>query len=343
MSEIEMSPTYTRDLQNIANDVLGAAKMSFVAVASNPDLSTSTYTIEEDFQKLLADMPSEKQQKFKEVAQGILSVPESDRVLMFGRAANRDVSTHLRMGGFRQYEEGLKAITEEELLSSPVSINSKVTAEPVLSPDGKELQEDKIGLWVTSIHCVDRTDWEFSGDEIVLAGLVAEGHFAQEIEPTSIRPGLDSGSSKEYTDWCLVSFGLQRQSVWPKRIIVELLLAEKDNPCLEAFLSNLWQKIHRKVTDIATQTLSTTINPIIAVTITEAVSYVVDSFVKWLIESWQDDVFPLQAVSVYLPGQSARWVDSQNQWGRARSETRKVTFEGHGGKYILEYHWRFYS
>jgi hypothetical protein len=94
-------------LQQIADDVAGAALYSLLAVAADPGASLPEDSIEYSFrQDVLASVPQSRRKEIAETASALISMPIEGRVALFGRAGRRMPKDHLANGGMENYEDG---------------------------------------------------------------------------------------------------------------------------------------------------------------------------------------------------------------------------------------------
>jgi hypothetical protein len=199
---------------------------------------------------------------------------------------------------------------------------------------------------ITRIKCVDETQPEWPGhDEIALAGIsVDESGDTKKIGEIYIGGGFDDGDQKVYQPgWRYHSFSLAEGKGWPKVYLMNLLLAEKDHGGLAKILDKAWDAIGAKVKEeirkAVAHLLPSQIDPAIAAAIGQAAAWIADQLVKWLINLFKDDLFPLYTARVTLSSANGRWNYPNGQWGSPVSPLQQAHFYGHGGHYLLEYRW----
>jgi hypothetical protein len=132
------SPPENSELRKIAEDVLGALKYSFAAVAARPDLPTRTASVEAAFKEGLTSLPPEKQQNYQRTAAPLLAAPVAVRALQFGRAGQRSAEEHVgAVGGFARFEEGLPPLALDTKLLGVKPATLRVPTEALRStPEG---------------------------------------------------------------------------------------------------------------------------------------------------------------------------------------------------------------
>ena len=109
-------PPENSEIKKIAADVLGAAKMSFVAVAANPDVAARKDTLEDVFKQAIKAMPAAKRTRDVALAKNLAQVSPESRKALFGTAGERDFDSHLAAGGFDRYDEGLPPLAIDRKL-----------------------------------------------------------------------------------------------------------------------------------------------------------------------------------------------------------------------------------
>jgi len=209
---------------------------------------------------------------------------------------------------------------------------------------------DNLGLYITRVKCVDETNPEFWGsDEIALAGVsVDETGDTKKIAERYIGGGFDDGDSKSYSPhWRYEGFSLREGNVWPKHYSVSLILAEKDHGGLSDALNTVWVRVRDRVKaaikKVVKKFIEVLLGSEIAKAISEAVAWIVDKLVGWIISAFKDDIFPPAIVKVSIPSFGARWNFANGNWGSIVSPRRRAHFSGHGGRYYVEYYWKMYA
>lgn len=136
-------PPDNSELRKIGEDILGALKYSFSAVAARPDASVRSGSVEEVFQKSLRAMSTDDRQKVQKTAAELVNAPAVLRTAMFGRAGTRDAESHLGgAGGFGRYNEGV----------APLAIDRKLLGvrTPTISVAPSVLRASAEGLLIPS-------------------------------------------------------------------------------------------------------------------------------------------------------------------------------------------------
>ncbi|MFH7242394.1 MAG: hypothetical protein ACHWZW_06035 [Spirulina sp.] len=265
--------------------------------------------------------------------------------------------------GYEDFEEVIEGASEEATKSGVYNTQKLdeiwgpvYTRDPYINmgSHSSDFEEqavtDKLGFYITRIKCVDETNPEWWGsDEIALAGISTdEDGDTKKINEVYIGGGFDDGDQRTYSpSWFYNWFSMQEGKYWPKKYIVALLLAEKDNGGLSDILNTVWNNVRDKVKAAISNAigsgLSSYLGPALAKAIGEAVAWIVDKLVGWIINAFKDDVFPPFIASCTVPSFSARWNYSNGTWGSTTSPITTAHFYGHGGHYLINYYWRLYA
>jgi len=213
---------------------------------------------------------------------------------------------------------------------------------------------DKIGLWVRRVKCVDETNPESLWfvnlhDTIAIGGQsIDEDGDVRKISERHVGSGFDDGDQKLYgNSFRFHGFSMREANHWPKSYRVIMMLAEKDHggfqKLLNALYAHIRDKVKQAITNAVTGALAGYLGPVIAKAIGEVAAWIVDALIGWLINLFGDDVFPAHIASVTTPSMAARWRYSDGSWGNPQSPMRTAHFYGHGGHYLVNYYWKFYS
>jgi hypothetical protein len=110
-------PPANSELRKIAEDVAGALKYSFAAVAANPGAAVRADSVEAIFKDAFMTLPEQKRQQYQKTASELVKAPVTVRTSIFGRAGERSADEHIgAAGGFERYQEGL----------APLAIDTKL-------------------------------------------------------------------------------------------------------------------------------------------------------------------------------------------------------------------------
>jgi hypothetical protein len=109
-------PPENSEIRKIAEDVLGGAKMSFAAIAANPDKVVRAGSLEDTFKEGFKKMPAKKRQTYVSKGKSLMEASETTRMMLFGRAGERDLESHIAAGGFDRFDEGLAPLAIDKKL-----------------------------------------------------------------------------------------------------------------------------------------------------------------------------------------------------------------------------------
>ncbi|MCP3939633.1 MAG: hypothetical protein GY708_30180 [Actinomycetia bacterium] len=405
-----VEPPDNSEVRKIAEDVLGATKMSFAAVAATPDARVAAGSVEEIFKRAIKDLPGANRPVLQNLAEGWAATPEVVRAAEFGRAGTRSFAEHLNAGGLQNFDIGLAELNlDQKLLGVESSVRmplyllrngglgdaglfgdgidsvddledavrmSNVAAaaddigdenrladlfgmslgedpwgDGVMGDSGQldDAVTDKMEFWLHRVKCIDETNPEFWGnDEIAIAGIeIDENGDTKKIGEQRVGSGFKDGRSRRYVRKFTWFNMRENGNNWPKSYSVSLLLAEKDNGGFSKWLDGVWKKVRDKVKEAVAKAVAklaeSYIGPALARIVGQAAAWIVDVFAGWLIKALKDDVFPPFTARVTTPSMSARWNYANGRWGNPSSGRRLAYFNGHGGRYSVEYEWRFAS
>lgn len=116
IDEAGAPPPENSEIRKIAEDILGAAQMSFAAVAANPDRVARPGSLEDTFKQAFKLMPEKKRQGYAKKAKALVEAPAATRKMMFGRSGERDFESHLAAGGFDRFDEGIAPLVIDKKL-----------------------------------------------------------------------------------------------------------------------------------------------------------------------------------------------------------------------------------
>lgn len=206
---------------------------------------------------------------------------------------------------------------------------------------------DKLALYITKVKCVDETNPEWWGhDEIAIAGVSTdEDGDVKKISEKYVGGGFDDGDSKCYRpSWKYHWFGLREGKGWPKQYFVTLLLSEKDCGGFSKVLDRVWKVIKAKVYAVIDKIVG--ILPgwwkVVGKIVAEAIKWVIDKLLRWIVRIFKDDTFPPYTVSARIWSFKSRWRHPDGKY-RTISPLRRAHFYGHKGHYYVEYYWRMYA
>ena len=106
-----VSPPVNSELRKVANEVLGALKYSFAAVAANPETRVRVGSVEEAFKGALSEgnISAERRANFQRVGRALVSQSVEARQAIFGRAGQFEAQELLAQGVAR-FDDGLSPL-----------------------------------------------------------------------------------------------------------------------------------------------------------------------------------------------------------------------------------------
>lgn len=295
---------------------------------------------------------------------GGLTLAENSRLEASLKARGTDFGTAVdaARGDFQAALSGGKpeslidATRFAELWGGPVRATDPFNTGGPAEDFAPQADTDKLRLWVRSLRCNDETNPEaFGDDEMAVAGVsIDEDGDTKQIGERGAGGGYHDGVERGL-NWDFTWFGLREKNYWPKRFGVTLIIAEKDNGGLSAFMQRLWNEtrtaVHNalaKAAQAAGVALATFVGlpefgPLIGQALAAAAQWIIDNVVNWLINLFKDDLFKPFTTWVNIPSLGARWNFPNGSWGNTFSPLMSVTYTGHGGQYRLNYQWQLYS
>lgn len=201
---------------------------------------------------------------------------------------------------------------------------------------------DKVALRIHRIRCIDETNIESTSDSIDLASVVVRHDgLTTKIPPVRIGDNIGDGRTFDYGSWYYTTYDLwnpDKFQGFPKVCSCTFILSELDNGGLPEIVQDIYEKIRSEVAKAVGIAIGSAIGSFagpIGTAVGAAVGYVLavlfDLFKQW----WEDDVFPPYTVSVLIPSFDARWT------GSISSPVGRCYFDGHGGRYSIDYSWQF--
>jgi hypothetical protein len=323
-------------LESVATDVLQGLQYSFVSAAAHPEVRLPFGSLEEAFQDAIALRPPEQRWVYHSRARRIAMAPPAVRQGKFGRYG---------LFGAEEFACGGLAIAYRHLSAErPAGRRvrpARLSAMPgpgSAFPAPARLSRSTLALYITDVSCLDRAAESPRGEEIAIGGLAldAAGGVAK-VGRFLVRDDFENGVRKEY--------GL------PGRKFCEFPIPETlgDHPIIygaAAFLEvadragfcDALAAAWAKASPILRHAVETRIAGAQPTTISRAAGWVVERFVRWLDEEFQDDVFP--------PGLAFAGLHSGLAVGHGASGSEvtgalgQFTFTGQRGRYRVGGQWR---
>ena len=204
-------PPENSEIGKIAEDVLGAAKMSFVAVAANPDVAARKDTLEDIFKQAIKAMPAAKRTRYVARAKNFAQVSPENRKALFGTAGERDFDSHLAAGGFDRYDEGLPPLAIDRKL---LGIRDTVRVpRNLLRPvaDGLLIPGASIPGGLENFE----SNFESAADKAEVTGVVAEETLMEIWEPHTLGdPFANAAGGSEFEEFAVTD----KMGFWITRV-----------------------------------------------------------------------------------------------------------------------------
>ncbi len=201
---------------------------------------------------------------------------------------------------------------------------------------------DKIALRIHRIRCIDETNIESRSDSIDLASVVVRHDgLTTKIPPVRIGNNIGDGNSFNYGSWYYAIYDLWNPNKFqgfPKVCSCTFILSESDNGGLPEIIQSIYEKISGEVAKAVGALVGSSVGSFagpIGTAVGAAVGYILGTLFSLFKQWWEDDVFPPYTASVSIPSFDARWGNSTS------SSVGICYFDGHGGRYSLEYSWQF--
>lgn len=339
----QASVNLEQKLMVIAKDVLQVVQLAVTKVALN-HAEPNTYVLPQDkntFEKIL----QARFQRVSDVKKNTLAT----EALMALRAPLRE--GRQRLSTVRNIDFQSAVPIESQTAPSPRMRELSLTMDELVNAARADVFAPaaaaanplrQLELRIHRVRCADETGgWpEWGSDEIRLGGTgIDETGDTHKINDFAVA-SFDDGDVKTYSPpKSFTTFRLTEGNQFPKQYLVVFVLAEQDQGGVSDFIYDLTgrvkEEIAKRLADLAGQVFP----PIVIFNeqIRKAVKWVLDKVVGYLLRLWEDDIFPLMTVSILIPSLTHRWN------GNAKSPVKKVTFEGHRGKYEVYYDWQMFN
>lgn len=325
-------PPLGGDLQAVATDVLRGLQYSFVSAAAHPDVRLPFGGLEEAFQDAIALRPAEQRWVYHSRARRIAMSPAAVRQAAFGRyglfgaeefACGGLVIAYRHLAAERAAPHRLRLMKRSE---SPAA----AAGEPAPRPSNRTL-----ALYITEVSCLDRAEASPRGEEIAIGGLALDARGG--VAPVGrflVRDDFEYGVRKEYgvpgRKFCEFPIP-DTLGDEPLTFGAAAFLEVADRAGFCDSLVGAWAK----ASPILRHAVETNIAGAQATTISRAAGWVVERFVRWLGDEFEDDVFP---PGLAFAGMSAGVA------GAASSDITgapgQFTFKGQRGQYRVGGQWR---
>jgi hypothetical protein len=330
-------PPLGADLEAVATDVLHGLQYSFVSAAAHPEVRLPFGGLEEAFQDAIALRPTEQRWLYHSRARRIAMAPAAVRQAAFGRYG---------LFGAEEFACGGLVIAYRHLAAERpagrrlrlVKRSDPPAAEPRSPPARRHHRT--LALYITEVSCLDRTEESPSGEEIAIGGLALDaGGGVSPVGRFLVRDDFEHGVRKEYgmpgRKFCEFPIP-DTLGDEPLTFGAAAFLEVADRAGFCDSLAGAWAK----ASPILRHAVETRVAGAQAATISRAAGWVVERFVRWLGDEFQDDVFP--------PGLAFAGLDAGlatiNRYDARENEVAgapgQFTFIGQRGRYRVGGQWR---
>jgi hypothetical protein len=330
-------PPLGADLQAVATDILHGLQYSFVSAAAHPEVRLPFGGLEEAFQDAIALRPTEQRWVYHSRARRIAMAPAAIRQAAFGRYG---------LFGAEEFACGGLAIAYRHLAAERPAARrlrlvkrSDPPAEPVV-PAAPRSPRRTLALYITEVSCLDRTEDSPGGEEIAIGGLALDaGGGVSPVGRFLVRDDFEHGVRKEYgipgRKFC--EFPIPDMlGDQPLTFGAAAFLEVADRAGFCDSLAGAWAK----ASPILRHAVETRIAGAQAATISRAAGWVVERFVRWLGDEFEDDVFPPGLAFAGLDARLAT-ADRYDERGRdVAGAPGQFTFTGERGRYRVGGQWR---
>jgi hypothetical protein len=359
-------PPANAELRKIADDVLNSLKYSFAVSAANPEAPAKGRT-DVLFQTFQKTRKPERRTAYQKTAQESLRASVAVRQATFGRYGKVEPEQYLKVGsegvanlvGKLQIDDKAVASAVARVVADQTSLSQGMTAmasngKAAASNGGKEKKTtdkeakdlaagakfEKLGFYLTKIHCIEETS-DPGSDEIVVGGTsVGPDGFTHNLGKLTTLNNFDAGETKDFNWWMdllkpsdqlFAEFKLKgHKDEWPQIYTVILAMAEEDWGGFSGFLNDLWEIVGAKV-KAAIMGFASSFGPL-GTLVGSIVSWIVDTFFGWFIGLFKDDMFIPKAIRLKLASSKASYYEAI---GVTRKNPTPLSYDfiGHGGHY----------
>lgn len=345
-SPIMATVTEIRDpkLRVVARNVRAMCELAMARVAAHHAspgaITLPTRGLESAFAERFATLPADVRRRAAERATALLA-SSGDRVGRFGPAGGASLRSPLPIA--EQVRTRLVpanlGLTAAYLAELGVADDPPTAAAAGFRP---LVTLDKLELRLHRVRCVDETNPETGGDEILLGGTSVSAAGKTTLHKAfTTHDDFDDGEVKNYNPpRSLATYSLVENTPWPKTFFFTMVLAEEDNGGFPKFLEKLWNEVKGEVETAIIAAVGGVVGSIagpLGTAIGAAVGWAVAEIWRLFKSWWEDDTFEPRTISLRLPAIGTRWAN-----GATDSPEGVLRFQGHGGTYDVTYDWRIF-
>ncbi len=327
------------ELQEVATDVLHGVQYSFLAAAAHPQIRFPFGSLEEAFQGAIALRPAERRWVYHARARQIAVAPLAARQAAFGRYGRLSVEEFGRVGlvGASARLPALRADPRQIRAAKGMGTRPPLGADVPVTTGARTT----LALYITEVGCLDQTMPEaLRGEEIVMGGLALDpGGEIAKVGQFLVRDDFENGVLKDYgipgRKFCEFPVP-ETLGNYSRTYGVAAFLAVADR----AGFSDSLTGALAKAGPILRGAVEARVARVHPVTISQVVGRVVERFVQWLTEAFQDDVFPPGLAFAGLHPGFAAGNGNGRDGGDITGALGQFTVAGHRGRYQVGGQWR---
>jgi hypothetical protein len=278
------------ELEAIATDILQGLQYSFVAAAAHPNIRLPFGSLEESFQDAISLRPAEQRWNYHSRARRIAMAPAEVRQATFGRYGQLGAE-EFALGGLAIAWQTLRAERPVKSRRRAAGLGAMPAGAPAPVAAPTRSSRTTLALYITDVTCLDRAAPAAKVEEIAVGGLAldASGRVAK-VGRFLVRDDFENGVRKEYgvpgRKFC--EFHLpETLGDQPLTYGAAAFLEVADRAGFSECLAGAWAK----ASPILQHAVETRIAGAQAATISRAAGWMVERFVRWLREEFDEDVF----------------------------------------------------
>ena len=320
------------EVEAIAADLLQGLQYSLVSAAAHPEIRLPFGSLEEAFQEAIGVRPAEQRWIYHAKARRIALGSPAVRQAAFGRYGMFGAE-EFACGGLeivhRHFSEQRSILRSRRMMTASSSARHH---QPVPA------SSRTLSLHITDIGCIDRAAHARPGDEIAVSGLAIDPDGGVTRVPRLVvRDDFENGVRKEYgvpgRRFCEFPVP-ETPDARPRVYAAAAFLEVADRAGVAERLAVAWGRatpVLRRAMEVGGPALQ-------AAPIARMSAWLLDHFVRWLRETFEDDVIP--------PGLAFAGVQASpvRPLGTARREiagaSEQFTFAGRRGRYRIGGQWR---
>jgi hypothetical protein len=360
----------------LAEDFADGLKYAFAAAAADVKV-VQPGAIDGLMRTYLASRSEPVRTAYRTRAQAMLG-SAAGRAKAFGRLAAVEPQQYAKAGSDRLSTIVARPVVTAKHLEAAVAARRIVLH---INLDEIKRQADlaagakytKLGLFLKEVHCTESTDDESGSDEILLGGSACDpGGTTRRLSTFKVSDDFDSDESVLYpaislagvnlADFdalmkrakdaaaqpgrLLAEWKLRTDLKWPAVYSAILVMGEEDWGGFGDFLGQVWTKVEadwKKFIEKALTSLGEEYLGEIGKLIGEAVAWVLNTFLGWLIGGTRDDLIAVRTLTMSLGAATRSYYDWAKLTTLPHPGTFDVPFRGDGGRYHAYLYFKVYA